>query len=99
MYIKIINREGRDVFEWDEVKAAENLAKHGVDFEQVEAFELDEAVIRKDGRAAYGETRLVALGPLNGRLHVLVFTLRGEKIRVISLRKANSRERSHYDEA
>jgi uncharacterized DUF497 family protein len=49
-----------------------------------------------DGRRDDGETRYVALGFLAERLHVLCFTEATEAIRVISLRKANSREVSRY---
>lgn len=54
------------------------------------------ALIRIDERADYGETRYEAIGPLNGRLCVLVFTVRDETIRVISLRKASSREAKRH---
>ena len=39
-----------------------------------------------------GETRYAALGPIEGRLHCVCFTVRGNKLRIISLRKANERE-------
>jgi uncharacterized DUF497 family protein len=43
-------------------------------------------------RKDYGETRYAALGPIEGRLHCVCFTIRGNKLRIISLRKANERE-------
>ena len=48
---------------------------------------------------AYLEPRYVVLGQIDGRLHVLCFTPIREGIRVISLRKANPREVSHYEAA
>lgn len=51
----------------------------------------ESAVIRQDTRKDYGETRYAALGPIEGRLHCVCFTVRG-KLRIISLRKANERE-------
>jgi uncharacterized DUF497 family protein len=42
-------------YEWDRVKAAANLRKHGIAFEQVHSFEWNEALIQPDGRYAYGE--------------------------------------------
>ena len=49
-------------------------------------------------RKSYGELRHVAIGYIHGRLHVLVFTKRGQTVRVISLRKANKREERAYRE-
>ena len=52
-----------------------------------------------DVRRDYGETRLVATGLLDGRLHVLCFSRIDDGIRVISLRKANRREVMEYGQA
>jgi len=83
-------------YEWDENKAARNLRHHGVAFESVADFAWGEATIIEDDRKDYGERRWMAYGPIGERLHCLVFTVRGERIRVISLRKANSREVKRY---
>ncbi|MEQ9333278.1 BrnT family toxin [Thalassobaculum sp.] len=83
-------------FEWDDAKAAANLAKHGVPFDLAHAFDFEAAVIRVDDRRNYGEVREVAHGPIGKRLHVLVFTRRGSAVRVISLRAANRREAIRY---
>lgn len=56
------------------------------------AFDWSSVIERPDRRADYGEDRMQALGKINGRDHVLVYTLRKDRIRVISLRKANKRE-------
>jgi uncharacterized DUF497 family protein/uncharacterized protein (DUF4415 family) len=77
-----------DGFEWDEAKRSDNQQKHGVDFAVVARFEFDTAIIRVDDRKNYDETRYLAFGKVDGRLHVLVFTARGAVIRVISLRRA-----------
>ena len=58
---------------------------------------LDEAIVLEDRRFDYGETRFLAYAPINGRFHVLWFTMRGSTIRVIGLRKANDRERRRYE--
>lgn len=84
-------------YEWDEVKARSNLEKHGVPFEAVHAFEWDTALVLEDDREDYGEARYRAMGLIRKRLHSLVFTLRGENIRVIGIRKANRREVRFYD--
>ena len=50
-----------------------------------------------DTRRRYGEERYVATAPLEGRLHVAAFTVRADKLRIISLRKANRREITRYE--
>jgi uncharacterized DUF497 family protein len=85
------------MFEWDDDKAAANLACHKVAIERVKDFEWNTAQIIVDDREDYGELRMKALGFIGERLHVLVFTERGDKIRVISLRKANKREVNAYE--
>ena len=58
----------------------------------MEDFDWAGAVEAEDVRYDYGETRMQALGLIGDRRHVLVYTRRGDTIRVISLRKANRRE-------
>jgi len=79
-------------YEWDAAKATQNMAKHGVPFETVTGFDWRTAIEAEDTRYDYGETRMQALGKIDGRYHVLVYAWRGDRIRVISLRKANRRE-------
>ena len=52
----------------------------------------------EDDRRIYAENRVRVLAPMDGRLYVAVFTMRGDNFRVISLRKANKRERKLYDQ-
>lgn len=84
------------MFEWDEDKREGNVAKHGVDFATVADFEFATALVRADTRTGYGEVRLTAIGFIGDRLHVLVFTIRRAGVRVISLRKANTKEMRNY---
>ena len=70
----------------------------GISFERAAAFEWDTALIVEDTRRDYGERRFQAVGVIDGRLHVLVFTPRSGKTHVISLRKANQREVKRYEE-
>lgn len=84
-------------YEWDLVKAGRSILKHGVSFETAKSFDWDRAAIMEDRRRDYGEARFIAVGTIEQRLHVLVFTRRGNKIRVIGLRKANERERLRYE--
>jgi uncharacterized DUF497 family protein len=64
----------------------------------VEQFDWDGALYVEDVRFAYPERRFVALGLIGGRLHVVCFTPIEDGVRVISLRKANSREVNRYEE-
>ena len=86
-------------FEWDEVKAAANFAKHGVRFEDTSEFEWEVSVDKLDLRKDYGETRVISTSTIRGRPHVLVYPLRSDSVRVISLRKANKRESISYEKA
>ena len=81
----------------DENKRLANLAKQDVDFRDLEGLDWDEALVFEDRRKDYGETRLIAMAPLGARLHVVVFVERGGERRIISARKANSREASFYE--
>ena len=84
------------MYEWDEDKRRGNLAKHGVDFHRMDAFEWDTAVIDPD--KDHDEHRWTAAGFIGPELHVVVFTERGDNIRVISLRKATRREALRHAE-
>ena len=85
-------------FEWDEDKRVNNLAKHGLDFvDAYQIFNLPMFVV-PDDREDYGEARYQGIGFLNGNLVVVVFCDVNEfTIRIISLRKATSKERSIYE--
>jgi len=85
-------------FEWDEQKNKANIRKHGLDF--ADAWEIFTApmLTAPDDREDYGEDRWIGIGMLRGRVVVIVFTERGEDtVRVISLRKALSYERTEYE--
>ena len=82
---------------FDPAKNATNIAARGISFADAERFDWATAVLGRDDRADYGEDRFQALGLIDGRLHMLVFTPRDGGVRVISLRKANSREVRRYE--
>ena len=84
--------------EFDPVKDEINLDKHGVSLVDADDFEWETAVVREDTRKQYAEPRFEAAGYIGERLHVMVFCLRTENVRVISLRKANPREVKRYAE-
>jgi uncharacterized DUF497 family protein len=84
-------------YEWDAAKAVSIRTKHGVDFVSVEGFDWATALIVADERFNYGEDRWLALGLIDEQLFSLAFTLRGERIRVVSLRRASRKERKLYE--
>ncbi len=83
---------------FDPNKDVINRQKHGLSLADAERMDFDTAIYAPDDRYDYGEDRTQALGLIDGRLHMLVFTMRGEALRAISLRKANPREVKRYDQ-
>jgi hypothetical protein len=85
-------------FEWDEEKRRLNLRRHRVEFaDAVTALEDPEAITRPD--EDNDEERFVTIASdLFGRVLVVVYTWRGDTIRIISARKATARERNQYGE-
>jgi hypothetical protein len=84
-------------FEWDERKNQLNKTKHGFEFGIVEKFFAADVFERVDDKKDYGETRLLALGELDGEILLVVFTIREAVIyRIISIRKANKNEQQTY---
>ncbi len=78
-----------DAFEWDEVMAASNYAKHGVTLEAArDVFKDPFAIEQIDDRKNYGEERFIIIGMASGRLLVVAYTMKGEIIRIISARGA-----------
>ena len=85
--------------EFDPAKDAINRAKHGISLESASRFDWDTAFEREDDRFDYGEVRFVAIGLIEARLHVMVFTegSADDAVRVISLRSAEKHEKRFYD--
>jgi uncharacterized DUF497 family protein len=83
-------------YSFDFIKSERNRLLRGIDFVIVENFEWDSALILQDLRQDYLEDRFQALGFISEHLHMLVFTPRERRIHVISLRRANQRERKRY---
>lgn len=84
---------------YDPAKDARNTEERGLPFAQVADFEWCTALIKKDDRFEYGESRYQAMGFIGDRLYVVVFTPRGDAVHVISFRKANKREVKSYEQA
>ncbi|MBI3283414.1 MAG: BrnT family toxin [Burkholderiales bacterium] len=83
-------------FTFDPAKDQSNREKHGVSLQDAGRLEWDDALIELDNRSNYGEVREVGYVPLADRLYVVIFTRRENSLRIISLRKANSREIKYY---
>ena len=83
-------------FEFDPEKSAANLAKHGIDFEAAQALWLDDDGIEVDARSET-EPRSAVIGMIDGRHWTAFFTLRGDAIRIISVRRARDDEVEAYD--
>lgn len=88
-------------FEWDPTKAAENLVKHGVAFEEAKSVFADPMFITfVDDEHSVDEERYITVGISGrGRLLVVAHTERQERIRIISARKATKKEVSYYENA
>ena len=84
--------------EFDPIKNEANIRVRGLSFERAAEFDFAGATIKQDVRKPYPEVRFVALGLLDARLHALCFTPVAGGIRVISFRKANSREVRDYEQ-
>ena len=81
-------------FEWDVAKRRANLAKHGVDFLEVEA--MFQSGLLVEPSPYTGEQRFRALGVLRGRVFAVIYTMRGDVCRIISVRRARHEEREAY---
>ena len=86
-------------YEWDPAKARQNLRKHGVDFADAVTVLEDDAALTIRDPFSEQEQRWITLGmDAFGRLLVVVYTWRGDRIRLISARLATPRERRQYEE-
>ena len=81
---------------FDPAKNERNIDERGLAFNLVLELDWANAVINEDTRKNYGERRFRVLGCINERLCAVVFTPRADKLHIISLRKANSREVERY---
>ncbi len=80
----------------DPIKDAANIYKHGISLWSATKLDWKNALLWFDERNDYGEPRQIALAELNRRLYFVVFVDRLEVRRIVSLRKANQRERNSY---
>jgi uncharacterized protein len=83
-------------FEFDPEKSAANLAKHGIDFEAAQALWLDDDAIEIPARSET-EPRSAVVGTIGGKLWTAFFTIRGDALRIISVRRARDYEVEAYE--
>jgi len=83
-------------FEWDDDKFMSNLAKHGVSFGEALLIFEGPLVTRPDDRKDYGEVRFISIGEADGRIYVVVHTMRNDIVRIISARLGGHRDRKDY---
>ena len=83
-------------FEWDERKRRSNLAKHGVDFADLEVLFAGPTYTDRDDRFEYPESRFLTFGLLNQRLLVVAHTETDQVIRIISARRATNHEKKIF---
>lgn len=85
-------------FEFDPAKSAANKAKHGIDFVEAQALWLDDGLVEVMSKTnVTGEVRFLAIGRIEGRHWTAVCTLRGEAIRIISVRRARKEEVGYHE--
>ncbi len=81
---------------WDETKRAWTQQNRGLDFADFPTLFDGPHLLREDTRRDYGEIRWVILGLIKRRLMVAAYTMRADRYHVISMRKANDREKEAF---
>lgn len=84
---------------FDSDKNSKNIAAHGIALSEAERLDWDEMLADVDRRRDYGELRIIGYAPIGERLFCVVFVDRADGRRIISLRKANSREVDRYEQS
>jgi uncharacterized protein len=84
-------------FEWDENKNTSNERKHGINFASAIKVFSDPAITTIESRQPSGETRYLSVGRIDGVFVTVVFTLRGDRVRIISARRSRPEERKRYE--
>lgn len=83
-------------FEFDPLKSAANLAKHGIDFQQAQALWEDARLLEAPARTE-GEPRFMAAGLIGQKHWSAIYVYRGDRARIISVRRARSEEIEYYE--
>ena len=86
------------MFVWDEAKRKSNLSKHGLDFNDAYlVYDNPDKCTYDSSRAGERRWMDIAVAMIQGRLQTLIYTKRGENVRVISFRPASREEREQYE--
>lgn len=85
-------------FEFDPNKSASNLEKHGIDFVEGQELWHDEGRCVIPVKCVEGEERFALIAKRGDSCYFAVYTIRGENIRIISIRKAREKEKEFYEE-
>jgi uncharacterized DUF497 family protein len=97
VYFLYISRDDSELcFEFDEDKSRANEVKHGIGFVEAQALWLDEGLVEGPAKSAR-ETRFLAVGVIDGKHWSAVVTHRGERIRLISVRRSPAGEVAEYE--
>jgi uncharacterized DUF497 family protein len=83
------------IVEWDEAKRRTNIQKHGIDFVDADIFFAGPRLAGL-AKTVEGEARMMAVGTLHGVFVTAIYTLRGDTIRIISMRRARHEESRQY---
>jgi len=84
------------LFEWDENKNLINIQKHGISFEEAtKLFDISNVIVK--AKNIDDEDRFAIIGKLNNKCYFCVFTLRGNKVRIISVRRCRRKEEAYYE--
>ncbi|MEO1151479.1 MAG: BrnT family toxin [Pseudomonadota bacterium] len=87
------------MFEWDDEKNLANIEKHGIDFDTAKRIFEGQTLTIIDDRFDYGEVREISIGMVDGiAILTVAHTDREDKIRIISARRANQKERARYEQ-
>lgn len=83
-------------FEYDQEKSEANEVKHGINFVEAQALWLDDLRVEIPARTIV-ESRLLVIGMINGKHWSAVITYRGDRVRLISVRRARREEVALYE--
>lgn len=87
------------MFEFDPAKSAANKAKHGIDFDEVQALWEGITATVPSGQELHGERRYLVIGTIAGKRWTVITTERDAVIRIISARRARQFEEFLYEQA
>jgi uncharacterized DUF497 family protein len=88
----------RGLFEWDESKSESNLTKHGLSFDDGTALWMDPLLLRLRSRSDHlTEPRFLYIGRIELKVWVAITTIRDDRIRIISIRRARQNEVKLYE--